>query len=50
LCRGIDDFKKGYRPRINIVKDEKVDLATDFQEYFGQEEESFLSVIECTWG
>ena len=23
--RGISDFKKGYQPRTNIVKDEKVD-------------------------
>jgi hypothetical protein len=23
--RGINDFKKGYQPRINIVKDEKGD-------------------------
>ena len=26
LCRGISDFKKGYQPRCNIVKDEKCDL------------------------
>ena len=24
------DFKKGYQPRTNIVKDEKGDLVTDF--------------------
>jgi hypothetical protein len=29
LYRGIKDFKKGYRPRTNIVKDEKGDLITD---------------------
>jgi hypothetical protein len=29
LYRVIDDFKKGYRPRTNIVKDEKVDLVTE---------------------
>jgi len=28
--RGISDFKKGYQPRINIVKDKKGDLVTDF--------------------
>jgi hypothetical protein len=49
LCRGINDFKKGYRHRINIVKDEKVDLLTDSQEYFGHEKESLLSVVECIW-
>jgi hypothetical protein len=29
LYRGISDFKKGYQPRTNIVKDEKVDLVAD---------------------
>ena len=27
--RGINDFKKGYQPRTNMVKDEKGDLVTD---------------------
>jgi len=27
--RGINDFKKGYQPRTNIVKDDKGDLVTD---------------------
>ena len=29
MYRGINDFKKGYQPRTNIVKDEKGDLVTD---------------------
>jgi len=29
LYRGINDFKKGYQPRTNNVKDEKSDLVTD---------------------
>jgi len=29
LHRGINDFKKGYQPRCNIVKDEKGDLVAD---------------------
>ena len=28
LCGGISDFKKGYQPRTNIVKDETGDLVT----------------------
>jgi ferric iron reductase protein FhuF len=28
---GISDFKKGYQPRTNIVKDQKGDLVTDFR-------------------
>jgi hypothetical protein len=30
LYRGISNFKKGYQPRTNIVKDEKHDLVADF--------------------
>jgi hypothetical protein len=29
LYRGINDFKTGYQPRTNIVKDEKGDLVAD---------------------
>jgi hypothetical protein len=29
LYKAINDFKKGYQPRINIVKDEKGDVVTD---------------------
>ena len=29
LCRGINDFKNGYQPRTNIVKDKKGDLFAD---------------------
>jgi len=29
LYRGINDFKKGYQPTTNIVKDEMCDLVTD---------------------
>ena len=30
LYRGINDFKKGYQPRTNIVKDEKGDLILEY--------------------
>ena len=43
LYRGINDFKKGYRPRTIIVKDEKGDLFADshsimtrWRNYFSQ--------------
>jgi len=43
LYRGISDFKKGYQPRCNIVKDEKGDLIADshgivarWSKYFSQ--------------
>jgi hypothetical protein len=31
LYRGINEFKKGYQPRINIIMDENVNLLTDSQ-------------------
>ena len=43
MYRGISDFKKGYQPRTNIVKDEKGDLVADsysivakWRNYFSQ--------------
>jgi len=43
LYRGINDFKKGYQPRCNIVKYEKGDLVADshsivarWRNYFSQ--------------
>ena len=35
LYRGISDFKKGYQPRCNIVKDEKGDLVCRPPHYCG---------------
>jgi hypothetical protein len=29
LYRGINEFKRGYQPRSNVVKDEKGDLVAD---------------------
>jgi hypothetical protein len=29
LCRGINEFKRGYQPRSNLVKDENGDLLAD---------------------
>jgi hypothetical protein len=43
MYRVINNFKKGYQPRTNIVKDEKCDLVTDshsnvskWRNYFSQ--------------
>jgi len=36
LSRAIVDFNKGYRPRTNIVKDEKCDLVTDSYSILGR--------------
>jgi hypothetical protein len=44
LYRGINEFKKGYQPTTNMVKEGNGDLLAD------QVEELFLSAIKCTWG
>jgi hypothetical protein len=43
LCKGISDFKEGYHPRTDTVKDEKGDLVVDsnsilarWRNYFSQ--------------
>ena len=43
LCRGNSDFKKGYQPRTDVVKDEKCGLVADcysivarWRDYFSQ--------------
>jgi predicted transcriptional regulator len=45
LHRGIKEFKKGYQPIINTVKDEN---GCTFSQYTEQMEELLLSDIECT--
>jgi two-component SAPR family response regulator len=50
LCRGIKDFKKGYQPITNIVKDERGDLVADSHSFWAEVEKPFLAGIEFTWG
>jgi hypothetical protein len=49
LYRGIPEFKKGYQPRTNFVKDERADLLADPCNILSRWK-IYLSVIECTWG
>jgi len=49
LYRGINDFQKGYHPRINILKDEKGDMVTDCHSILTRWK-NHLSATECTWG
>jgi hypothetical protein len=46
LYRGINEFKKRYRPGSNLVKDESGDLLSDFHSIII--EELLLSAIGCT--
>jgi hypothetical protein len=34
LYKGINEFKRGYQPRYNLVKDENSDLLADFHSIF----------------
>jgi hypothetical protein len=48
LYRGINEFKRGYQPRSNLVKDENGDLLAGFHNILNRWKYCF-SVIECTY-
>jgi hypothetical protein len=35
FCISTNEFKKGYQPKINLVKNENGDLVADFPKYLG---------------
>jgi len=41
----MSDFKKGYQPRINIVKDENGDLITDSHSILSRWRNHFLQLL-----
>jgi hypothetical protein len=43
LYRGINEFKRGYQPRNNLVKDENGDLLANFHNIFNRWKNYFLS-------
>jgi len=45
LYRDISDFKKGYQPRINVVKDERDDLVTDSHSILARWRNHFCQVL-----
>jgi hypothetical protein len=45
LYRGINEFKKGYQPRINIMKDENGDLIADSQNVLNRWKNFFNQVL-----
>jgi hypothetical protein len=45
LCRGINEFKKGYQPRINIMKDENDNLLADPQNVLNRWKNFFNQVL-----
>jgi hypothetical protein len=47
VYRGINDVKKGYKCRTNIVRDEKSDLATDFHSILGRRRNHFSQLFNA---
>ena len=47
LYRGINDFKKRYQPRCNIVKDEKGDLVADSHSIVDRWRNYFCQLSTC---
>jgi hypothetical protein len=45
LYRDISDFKKGYQPRTNVVKDERDDLVTDSLSILARWRDHFCQVL-----
>jgi len=50
LYRGINDFKKGYQPRTNIVKDEKSDLVADSHSILARWRNDFSQLLNVQHG
>jgi hypothetical protein len=48
LYRGINEFKRGYQPRSNLVKGENGDLLADSHNILNWIEELLLSITECS--
>jgi hypothetical protein len=49
LYRGINEFKKGYQPRTNLVKDEKGDLLADPQKIVNRWMNYFCQLLNVQW-
>jgi hypothetical protein len=45
LYRGINEFKKGYQPRINVIKDENGNLLADPQNVLNRWKNFFNQVL-----
>jgi len=49
IYRGINDFKKGYQPRTNIVKDEKGNLFADCNSILDRWRNHFSQLLNVHW-
>jgi hypothetical protein len=49
LYRGISEFKRGYHPRTNVVKDEKGDLVADSHSILARWRNHFSQLLNVHW-
>jgi hypothetical protein len=49
LYRGITEFKKGYQPKTNLVKDEMGDLLGDTQKILTRWKNYFCQLLNVQW-
>ncbi|PNF31838.1 hypothetical protein B7P43_G08902 [Cryptotermes secundus] len=45
LCRGLNDFKRGYHPSSNLVKDENGDLLADSHHILNRWKNYFFQLL-----
>jgi len=49
LCRSISNFKKGYRPSMNTLKDKKGDLVTDSHSILSRWRSRFSQILNVLY-
>jgi hypothetical protein len=50
LCRVINEFKKRYKPKTDLVEDESGDLLADPHTVLIGWKNCFCQLLKCTWG
>ena len=45
MCSGVNDFKRVYQTRSNIIKDEKGDLFTDYHSILAKWRDHFCQIL-----
>jgi hypothetical protein len=50
VCQDTNEFKKGYQPRTNLVKDENGDLLADSHNILNRWKNYYSKIPEEKWG